>query len=111
DRYQNIIDSIHKAAGEASGERKKKKSNKIWWTEEIEQLVQEKKNLYLKWLTTKEEENRLLYNIKRNKFETQLQMRKTDYGTKNAKKSINTWGKRTDTWRFIRASATEKQDK
>ncbi|KAL3284309.1 hypothetical protein HHI36_018467 [Cryptolaemus montrouzieri] len=90
ERYKHIIDSIHKAAREALGERKKKKSNKIWWTEEIEQLVHEKKNLYLKWLTTKEEEDNFLYNRKRKEVQTQLQMRKTEFGTKNAKKSIHT---------------------
>ncbi|KAL3272920.1 hypothetical protein HHI36_014379 [Cryptolaemus montrouzieri] len=43
ERYQHIIDSIHKASGVALGERKKKKSIKIWCTEEIEQ--EENKNL------------------------------------------------------------------
>ncbi|KAL3271908.1 hypothetical protein HHI36_022378 [Cryptolaemus montrouzieri] len=39
-------------------------------------------------------------------------MKKPDYGIENAKKSIHTWGgKNTEAWRFIRASATEKQDK
>ncbi|KAL3284480.1 hypothetical protein HHI36_018641 [Cryptolaemus montrouzieri] len=42
ERYQHIIDSIHKAAREALGEYRKQKSYKIWWTEKIEQLVQEK---------------------------------------------------------------------
>lgn len=51
--YKNIINSLHEAAKEALGILGKMKSNKIWWNREIEEMVQEKKKRFLKWLCTK----------------------------------------------------------
>ncbi|KAH1021702.1 hypothetical protein HUJ04_011185 [Dendroctonus ponderosae] len=39
----NIIESIHKAAGEALGIREQPKSKNLWWTEEIAHLVDQKR--------------------------------------------------------------------
>jgi len=44
-------------AKEVLGEKYKRQSRKMWWTEEIEDLVEKKKKLYQKWLNTKRYED------------------------------------------------------
>ncbi|XP_044762230.1 craniofacial development protein 2-like [Coccinella septempunctata] len=64
--YGNIVDSIKKAAEEALGLQKPKESNKLWWTEEVENIIKEKKKAYLLWLSSKKQEDRDEYmSIKR----------------------------------------------
>jgi len=41
--YGNIIQSLHETAKEVLGEKHKRQSRKVWWTEEIEGLVAKKK--------------------------------------------------------------------
>jgi len=42
--YGNIIQNLHETAKEVLGEKHKRQSRKMWWTEEIEGLVAKKKN-------------------------------------------------------------------
>jgi len=64
--YENIIQSLHETAKEVLEEKHKRQSRKMWWTEEIEGLVAEKKKLYQKWLSTKRYEDKNAYlEIKR----------------------------------------------
>ena len=49
--YGNIIQSLHETAKEVQGEKYKRQGRKMWWTEEIEGLIEKK--LYHKWLNTK----------------------------------------------------------
>ena len=56
--YNNLIDSIQRAAQEALGMKQRQKSNKIWWTEEISQVIEKKKKIYKKWLSTKSTEDK-----------------------------------------------------
>ena len=41
--YGNIIQSLHEMSNEVLGEKHKRQSHKMWWTEEIEGLVAKKK--------------------------------------------------------------------
>jgi len=41
-----------------SGEKHKRQSCKMWWTEEFEGIVAKKKKLYQKWLNTKRYEDK-----------------------------------------------------
>ena len=51
--YGNIIKSLHETAKEVLGEKYKRQSRKMLWTEEIEGLIEKKKKqLYQKWLNT-----------------------------------------------------------
>jgi len=59
--YGNIIQSLHEAAKEVLGEKYKRQSHKMWWTEEIEGLVVKNKKLYQKWLNTKRYEDKQAY--------------------------------------------------
>lgn len=40
--------------------KENKANNKVWWNEEIEILVQQKKQKYQKWMNTKKEESQHL---------------------------------------------------
>jgi len=59
--YGNIIQSLHETAKEVLGEKHKRQSRKIWWTDEIEGLVAKKKKLYQKWLSTKRYKDKHAY--------------------------------------------------
>jgi len=43
--YGNIIQSLHETAKEVLGEKYKRQSRKIWWTEEIEGIIKKKKTI------------------------------------------------------------------
>lgn len=60
------MESVHGVAKEALTKQDKKKSDNLWWTDEVEQLVGEKRTLYLKWLNTKSEEEKRIFIEKRN---------------------------------------------
>jgi hypothetical protein len=51
--YNYLKNYIHEAANEALGE-KEDKGRKTIWAEEIEKERQNKKQLFLKWLSTKD---------------------------------------------------------
>jgi len=42
--YGNIIQSLHETAKEVLGEKYKRQNRKMWWTEEIEDLVEKRNN-------------------------------------------------------------------
>jgi hypothetical protein len=44
--YENIIQSLHGTAKEVLWEKHRRQSRKIWWTEEIEDLIDQKKKQY-----------------------------------------------------------------
>lgn len=85
--YQNITQSIHKAASDALGKKEDRTSNKPWWTKEIEDLVKEKKQKYMKWLGTKDQRDKDKYEeIRRTLRRTVNLKKKTKCGIRNAKK-------------------------
>ena len=60
------IQKLRETAKEVLGEKYERQSRKMWWTEEIEDLVAKKKTLYHKWLSTKRHEDKQVYlEIKR----------------------------------------------
>lgn len=56
DTYNDIVSGLHTAVEETLGLKKKPPSKQLWWNEEIEALVTEKKKDYKKYLSTKKEE-------------------------------------------------------
>ncbi|CAG9833404.1 unnamed protein product [Diabrotica balteata] len=70
DIYENIIASLHQASKETFGTQQNKISNEIWWNEEIEYMVKQKKEQHLNWLNTKNTEDHQTYK------ETDRQLRK-----------------------------------
>lgn len=76
DHYQHLKTSIHETAKETLGYKipnNKHYSDEPWWTEELENLVDEKKQLYLKWLASKDPEDRK--NYARLKYEVKKQVK------------------------------------
>ena len=64
--YGNIIQSLYETVKEVPGEKYKRQSRKMWWTEEIEGFIEKKKKLYQKWLNTRRYEDKQAYlEIKR----------------------------------------------
>lgn len=61
--HASIKKSIHQAAFEALGEveREGKRKQGLWWNDEVEELVKEKRRHYEKWLTTQNLEDRQQY--------------------------------------------------
>ena len=62
--YEQVKTTIHEAAKEALGyiERGKKTQKPEWWSEELKELVENKKRAYQKWLQTQDEQDRLIYS-------------------------------------------------
>lgn len=62
--YEQVKTTIHGAAKEALGyiERGKKTQKPEWWSEELKELVENKKRAYQKWLQTQDEQDRLIYS-------------------------------------------------
>ncbi|XP_039274981.1 uncharacterized protein LOC120349093 [Nilaparvata lugens] len=60
--YDNVKNKIHKAAMEALGPKVKTKHSNYWWTDDLKDLVEEKKKLYHKFLVSKDVEDRKNYN-------------------------------------------------
>jgi hypothetical protein len=52
--YQALKTKIHEAAKEALGEDVKCKSYVNWWSEDLEEIVPEKRAAYQRWLSTKD---------------------------------------------------------
>jgi len=52
------LGSVHGTAKKVLGSQKRRKNNKLWWIDKIDQLAKEKKTVYLKWLSLKSEENK-----------------------------------------------------
>jgi formaldehyde-activating enzyme involved in methanogenesis len=53
--------AILEAASEALGEEERKERTVYWWNTEVESMIEEKRQLYQKWLATQDGENRKLY--------------------------------------------------
>lgn len=68
EKYEHIKKSILEFALEAleKSEKQRRASNEIWWNEEIEKEIKEKKELYRRWLNSKTTEDREQYENKRN---------------------------------------------
>jgi len=64
-----MYNCIHEAAKEALGEKEDNKGRKtIFWDAEIEKERQNKKQLFLKWLSTKDNNDKVQYKMVRAKI-------------------------------------------
>lgn len=111
--YSSVIESIHKAAREALGTQQQQKSRNIWWTREIEQLIQQKKQAYLKWLTTKDQEDKQAYdNIKR-ETRQKINHSKNEMWDRKCQEIETYIGGRkcTEAWEFIKKVKKTRSEK
>lgn len=111
--YEHIKNALHEAAHEALGkiDTTKKVSKKIWWNEEIEQKVKEKKDAYLKWLNTKSDDDRQEYVRKRARVKKVVtEEKKKTWDRKCSEIEMYIGGKRcTEAWKFIDSIRTDKK--
>ncbi|XP_044757762.1 uncharacterized protein LOC123315921 [Coccinella septempunctata] len=104
DIYQNIVESIHQAAREAIGEKRKFNSAKIWWNDEIEEIIAQKKKAYMKWITTRLQEDRDTYNAMKRATRNKINKAKNEIWDKKCRE-IDTYiggRKSTEVWKFIK---------
>lgn len=80
--------SVHGVAKEALRKQDKKKSDNLWWTDEVEQLVGEKRTLYLKWLNTKSEEDKRIFIEKRNEVRRTVNAEKNKLQDKKCTRAV-----------------------
>jgi len=61
--WQTLKNTLQQAANEALGKRKKRghKRRLILWNEDIKKLIENKKKVYLRYLTTRSETDKLEY--------------------------------------------------
>jgi hypothetical protein len=59
--YQHLVKCIHQAVNEALGEKilRNNATPIYYWNEEIGQLVKKKREIYLKWISSKEPQDRI----------------------------------------------------
>lgn len=111
--YDNIVNSIKRAAEEAVGLRPVLRSKKLWWNDEIEELVDQKKKLYQKWLNTQHQEDRDQYlDIKRTTRRTINIAQKEMWDKKCSE--INTYigGKKcSESWKFMKNLKSDQKNK
>ena len=102
--YGNIVQSVQEMAKEVLGEKHNRQSSKIWWTEEIENLVAKKKTLYQKWLSTKRQEDKQVYLEIKRQTRGAITAEKNEMWDRKCQE-INTYigGRRcTEAWKFIK---------
>lgn len=82
EQYEKMIKCIHEAAKEAIGEKikQKRKDTPYWWNEDIEKEITQKRDLYLRYLQTKDLQDKINYK------HAQAKVRKMIIKEKN-----NTW--------------------
>jgi hypothetical protein len=98
--YGNIIQSLHETAKEVLGEKYKRQSRKIWWTDEIECLVAKQNQ---KWLSTKRYEDKQAYLENKRQTRRIIRAEKNEMWDRKCQE-INKYigGKKcTETWKFI----------
>lgn len=81
----DIIDSIHKAANEALGKKEARLSKRVWWTKVIEDLVKLKKQESLKWLSTKNPNDKIEYDDIKREVRRTVNYRKNESWDKKCK--------------------------
>ena len=60
--YEKLKYKLHETALESLGVKTYKKISSYWWSEDLTEIIKEKKYLYLKWLSTRDDEDRKSYN-------------------------------------------------
>lgn len=112
--YESMKSSIHEAALEALGKKSTYKKNKkaAWWNDNLEPLIKDKKNAYERWLSTKKSEDRITYQNKRKKVQTEVNRAKNEYWERTCQEVNRCIGNtRTNrAWKVIKGMRTQNKD-
>lgn len=112
--YQHIKSSLHQAANETLGQKRKRRTQQknFWWDKDIERLVQRKKEAYIRWISSKKEEDRQIYRACRKDTKKSVLEKKEKSWDKKCRE-IETYigGRRcTEAWKFLRDFRREVND-
>ena len=103
--YNYLKKCIHEAAKEALGEKEANKGRKtIFWNEEIEKERQNKKHLFLKWLSTKDNNDKVHYKKAQAKIRRMVTNYRNELWDKKCLEILSYLGsmKSSESWKFIR---------
>lgn len=111
--YREIIRAVDEAAVEAVGEVGRGRTRNVWWNDDIESLVKQKKEMYNKWLATRDVHDRRRYNILKNEVKRNVNKAKNDLRNKACENAdIYLGGTRTkEAWRIIKGSRTDNKER
>jgi hypothetical protein len=103
--YNYLKNCIQEAAKEALGEKEDKKGRKtIFWDTEIEKERQNKKQLFLKWLSTKDNDDKVQYNMVQAKIRRMVTNHRNEFCDKKCLEIQSCLGskKSSESWKFIK---------
>ncbi|XP_072398049.1 uncharacterized protein [Diabrotica undecimpunctata] len=109
--YKNVVVSVTKAAEEALGSNTQRQSEKLWWNKEIEALVEEKKQAYIRWLSGKQQKDRDEYlELKGITRRTTVKAKKEMWDKKCHEIKTYLGGRKcTETWMFLSKIRTNER--
>ena len=100
-----MYNCIHEAAKEALGEKEDNKGRKtIFWDAEIEKERQNKKQLFLKWLSTKDNNDKVQYKMVRAKIHRMVTNHRNEFQDKKCLEIQSYLGSKrsSESWKFIK---------
>jgi hypothetical protein len=103
--YKYLKNCIHEALKEALGEKEaNKRRATIFWNAEIEKERQNKKQLFLKWLSTKDHNDKLQYKIAQTKIRRMITNNRNELWDKKCLEIQTCLGSKTssESWKFIK---------
>lgn len=113
EKYQTIKKCIHEAATEALGYwNKDRKDNPEWWTDDIKDIVEEKKKAYNTWLRTKDPEDRKTYTRLNRETKKIVSKKKNQLWEKKCEDVERFLGgsRVSQAWKFIKSVRQESKE-
>ena len=110
EKYNNLKAIILKVAKEALGTIDNRHPIQDWWNEELEALIKNKKNCYLKWLSNKTTENWIEYKSANAKVKRKVTEEKNKIWTSKCQQieSLIGGSQSTEAWRFLKILKNNK---
>ncbi|XP_060524515.1 uncharacterized protein LOC132700934 [Cylas formicarius] len=112
--YEHIKTCIKEVATEALGEKEESQNqHKIDINKDLTEIINEKKELYMKWLNTKTDEDREIYRKKNREVKRIVQKEKNnkwEEACKNVEQYIG-GTRNSKSWRLIKSLRTNRKEK
>ncbi|XP_060530421.1 craniofacial development protein 2-like [Cylas formicarius] len=112
--YEHIKTCIKEAATEALGEKEESQNqHKIDINKDLREIINEKKELYMKWLNTKTDEDREIYREKNREVKRIVQKEKNNKWEEVCKNVEQYIGgtRNSESWRLIKSLRTNRKGK
>lgn len=110
DIYDFLKTKLKKGASEILGITSKGKRKQ---DEELKEIVEEKRAAYLKWLSTKEEEDKIIYRKKKKEVKQRIRQKKNEDWEKTCQKvNVHLGYKRSaEAWEVLKSLSKETKHK